>query len=344
MKIWLRLHGYEPCSWSIVWTELCNAFKDDGHEICDFADEPVNPKEWIELWWGDPQFWSWSRNKIKLRIALVLSEASSIRAEGRRNVIRNLSRADAIICPSDFAAIAFREAPIDKSIYVSPFGVNEDEFRYIERDWEGCLIFLHGGVTQFRKGSWMVPEAFIDAFRTKDNVKLIIASPVSSPMFTQIKMEYGKHPNIEFVYNRESSASELYSRSHIYVSPHLSEGFGLMPLEAMATGMACIVSRCSAPREYFSAQYGWWIEMSENYVPVKNCLPNTAGFWRLPEVDSLAEVMRAAYESKHNAYQKGLCASEFVNANMTWGHTIRRIKNIIKEVLNEKNFGNTASV
>jgi len=343
MKIWLRLHGYEPCSWTTVWEALREAFLADGDEICDVI-EPEEPEEYIELWWGDPQFWSWDRKPVKARIALALSEANSIRAEGRQNVIRNLCNADAIICPSVFATTAFREAPIDRRIYVAQFGVNPTEFTYIKRDWSGDIVFLHAGVTQFRKGSWMVAEAFIDAFKDVDKVKLIIASPRPSPMYTQMKMEYGKHPNIDFLCEREDSTRELYRQSHIYVSPHLSEGFGLMPLEAMATGMAGIIARCSAPREYFSKDYGWWIEMSENYAPISSCLPNTAGFWRLPDIQSLSASMREAYERRDELENIGKKSSEFVLKNMTWHHTATKIKTIIKEVIDEKDFGNTNSI
>ncbi len=342
MKIWLRLHGYEPCSWTTVWTALVEAFKADGDEVCDVV-EPENPEEYVELWWGDPQFWTWNRVMSKARIALCLSEAHSIRSEGKKNVIKNLSRADAIICPSHFATTAFMEAPIDVPIYVVNFGIKPDEFRYVDRDWDGCLNFLHAGVIQYRKGSWMVPEAFIMSLEGKD-AKLTIASPRSSPMFTQMQMEYGRHQQIEFICNRSESACSLYFNNHIYVSPHLSEGFGLMPVEAMATGMAGLIARCSSPREYFSTQYGMWIEMSENYAPVDACLPDTTGFWRLPDVGSLADAMTESYRNKEDMKRRGIAASKYVRENMTWNHTINGIKQIIVEVLDEKNISNTASV
>lgn len=344
MKLWFRIHGYEASSWAYVYDNLKAGFEADGDEVCIFYDEPANPEEYVELFWGDPQWWQWSNDPVRARIAIALSEARSILQQGRLMVISNLNKADRIICPSVAATQAFIEAPIDVPMDVVNFGVDTDEFSYVDRDWSSELKFFHGGVTQFRKGSWLVPEAFIKAFNTTDAASLTIATRKASPMFLQLKKEYGGHDNITFIDKLEDSMMGLYEDHHIYVSPHLSEGFGLMVPEAMSTGMACLVSRCSAPREYFSNQYGWWVEMSEGYAPVFDCLPDTAGFWRLPSVDSLAKVMREAYADRRECKECGDRGSAFISQSFTWEQTVKGIKQIIQEVLSEKGIGDTAGV
>jgi len=337
VKIWFRLHGFEPCSWTTVWEYIRVALVDVGVEVYDVTD-PEHPEECVELWWGDPQFFRWSGLPVKAKVALALSEAHSIRLEGRENAIKNLAQSDLIICPSEFATTAFRESPFDVPIRVAFFGVDPDEFSYVEREFDDTLKFLHAGVTQFRKGSWLVPEAFVAAFDKNDDVQLTIASPRSSPMFTRLKSEYGGQKNMKFHMSREDVAGSLYREHHIYVSPHLSEGYGLMPVEAMATGMPCIVSRCSAPSEYFSDKYGGWIEMSEDYVPVSECLPGTNGFWRLPDITSLGEQMRIAYEHRAEMSEKGIAASEYTRSELTWRITAEQIITHIKELLDEDDF------
>ena len=343
MKIWLRLHGFELCSWTFVWDNLRESFENQGDDIW-YTGDPPDPEEWVEVWWGDPQFWQWSDLPVKARIAIALTEAHSILKQGRKQVIQNLSKADMIICPSLFASIGFKEAPIDVPIRVVWFGANEAELKYVKRDWDSTIRYLHGGVTQFRKGSWLVPEAFIKAFDKSDDVGLTIASPKITSMFTQMKLEYGRHPNIEFICKMYESAMDLYSEHHIYVSPHLSEGFGLQPVEAMSTGMPCLVSRCSAPREYFDSKYGWWIEMSENYAPIYPCLPETNGYWRIPDVNSLAECMRESFELRKESENKGYLGSEYVRKHLTWDITTKKIKQIIKEVLIANNFSDNISL
>jgi len=319
------------------------ALNEEGVEVYDIS-EPDDPEECVELWWGDPQFWRWSRYDVKARVSLALSEARSILAHGRQQVIENIAMSDILICPSQSATIAFREAPLDLPIKVVPFGVDCNEFRPIIRQWNGSIKFLHAGVTQFRKGSWMVPEAFIMAFDNNDIAELTIHSYRSSPMFTQLKSEYGNHKKISFIENREESMIEQFKSHHIYVSPHLSEGFGLMPFEAMATGMPVIMSRCSAPREYFSNEYGWWCEMSEDYVAVDQCLPNTNGFWRLPSVESLAECMVEAYSNRSECEDKSVKAIRYIQNNLTWKYTAKGIIKCVKEVLDGKAVSNNVRI
>jgi glycosyltransferase involved in cell wall biosynthesis len=343
VNIWLRIHGYELCSWTFVWDSLRTAFLSQGDNV--FADDRIrNPEDWVEVWWGDPQYWQWSGLPVRAKIAIVVSEAHSILAQGRNLVIDNLNEADMIICASQCSTTAFMEAPIETPIKVVWFGVDTDEFKYVNRDWTGTIKYLHGGVNQFRKGSWLVPEAFVEAFTGNDDVELTIATPRVLDMFSRMRIEYGGHPKITFIDELQDNAIDLYSSHHIYVSPHLSEGFGLMIPEAMSTGMACLVSRCSSPREFFDKKYGWWIEMSEDYAPVSQCLTNTSGFWRLPDISSLVECMRESYNSIKETKKRGIAGSDYVRKNLTWELCAAKIKQIISEVLNEKNIGNNISV
>jgi glycosyltransferase involved in cell wall biosynthesis len=85
--------------------------------------------------------------------------------------------------------------------------------------------------------------------------------------------------------------------------------------------------------------------MSEMYSPVSECLIDTDGFWRIPDVESLTEVMRNAYDSRQECKEKGLNASKYILENYTWKHTVKGIKKIIEEVLDEKKgIGNSACV
>jgi len=206
------------------------------------------------------------------------------------------------------------------------FGVNLQVFQWRYRDFnESPFRFLHLGITQFRKGSWLVPEAFVRAFRRDERVELIIATHhEDNKMLARLVDEYGSHPHIFFVVSRHKDPTRHYDGAHVFVSPHLAEGWGLCIPEAMALGIPCIVSRCSAPREYFSSKFGWWCEMSDLYAPVSGCLAATTGFWRLPDVGDLAEKMRYAYEHRDECEEKGERASKYVLENLTWELGVER--------------------
>ncbi|KKN62399.1 hypothetical protein LCGC14_0511950 [marine sediment metagenome] len=335
MKLWLRIKNLEFSSWFIVWRELLKSFEQIP-EVEVWKQGPrsfphPDTKDWIEMWWGDPEFWEWSQYEVKLRIGLCLSEHQSFFTDNPSTMIQNINQCDFLLCPSYAAMQAYLEAPIEIPIYLMPFGVDEAEFRYYSRDFEeDTFKFLHLGVTQFRKGSWLIIDAWLKAFKKEEPVSLTIATSKNTPMFSQLQKEFGEHPQITFTKRKVASSTEHYYQHHVLISPHLAEGFALCIPEAMATGMPCIVSRCSAPREYFQKEFGWWIEMSELYSPVNQCKSGISGLWRLPDADSLAEKMRYAYEHRRECLEKGQVASDFVLANLTWAHSANKALEIIK--------------
>lgn len=334
MKLWFRTPGFAECSWTYVWRELFEAFKKLGHEVPENPFEaPSDVEKYVELWWGDPRDWEWSGLRVKMKAGIALTEARSILAGGREKVIENINECEILFCPTRHALRGFEEAPIDDvDFHIVPFGINDSKYVYVDRKWNKTLKFLIVGYSQFRKGSWLAPEAFITAFSLQDDTQLTVAclSGDNSLMFSELKAEYGSYPHINFDPKLKKTLMALYKNHHILLSPHLSEGFGLCIPEAMATGMPCIVSRCPAPREFFSKDYGWWIEMSEDYAPVKNCLPDTAGFWRIPDMTSLAEMMRYAHSNRGECKEKGIAASKFVLNNLTWKMTAKKMVAILE--------------
>jgi len=337
MKIWLRINALEPISsWVIVWQELVKALKEVGHTVhSDLNTIPPSPEEYIEFWWGDPIFWEWSPETVLYRVGYALSEARSLYKKSF--AIKGVQKCNLLLCPSFHASIAFLEAPIDIPIEIVPFGVDTKHYHYVDRSNLTPFKFLHLGAAQFRKGSWLVPEAFIKTFTRKEPVHLTISSFHDTEMARSLEKEYGGHPNITFNIKMEPDSFPIYQQHHVLVSPHLSEGWGMCITEAMSTGMACLVARCYTPREFFRPDFGWWIEMSEDYAPVSNCLPGTGGLWRIPDIESLAAGMRYAADHPEEVISKGKAASAYIGSNYTWELTAEKITSILSQYV----FGST---
>ena len=343
MKLWLRTHAYHQCSWSVVWKHLGDGLKDAGHTVYDdHANSPDEPSKCIEIWWGNPAEWQWSGKNVAGTIGIAIAEARSIVALNRNDAIENVKQCDLLICPSEWSATAYRESPANVPVRVIWFGYDPKEMYPVNRDWDGTLKFLLAGATQFRKGTWLGIEGFIAAFGRFSNAELYIWSSVHTPDLELLQKEYGSHKKIFFQENKLKSSFDKFKEMHIMVSPHLSEGFGLMIPEAMATGMPCMVARCSSPMEYFSNNCGWWIEMSELYAPVSDCLDNTGGTWRLPDVKSIAEIMKYVNKNRDVCKRKGIAAASYAGAHLTWSNTANGIISAIEEVLDgEGNSSNT---
>ena len=167
------------CSWTIVWNYLRKAFAEVGGAL---HIGPYPPEgDYVELWWGNPAEWEWS-GADSLKVGMALSEARSLQAEGREKAIANLKRCHLLICPSHAASLAFYELPLTCPIEVAHFGVDPDEMRFVDRDFKGKLRFLLAGAAQYRKGTNIAIEAFIQAFKWRHSVELVVWSSVKTPM------------------------------------------------------------------------------------------------------------------------------------------------------------------
>ena len=191
MKLWWRSHTDLLCSWTVVCKELVRACQNLGHEVWDSNETPRFPHQWIEVWWGAPKDWSWSGKPVVARVGLTLSESDQLIRSEQERALENLKLCDYLFVPTQSSLRAFYEMPLDKEIGLWPLGVDTERFQYTNRFIyaDETFRFLHLGVTQFRKGSWLVPEAFIAAFDEGENVELTIASHGKSPMWESLEWE-----------------------------------------------------------------------------------------------------------------------------------------------------------
>lgn len=316
----------------MVYLEMLKSLSKLTQVYDNFLNYPEKESDCVELWWGNPSVWQWSR-KSKYKIGYALSESESLQREGREKAIENLKKCDLLICPSEYSTRAYKETPTDLLIKIVPLGYNSEIFSYVDRSWKGSLKVLLAGAAQMRKGTDLGIDGFIRAFGKRKRFQLTVWSPVKTPMLTQLKEEYKSIENIIFDEKQYENPVGVYSRHHVLLHSHLSEGFGLIPLEAMATGMSVLMSRVSSPMDYFNKNVGYWIEMSENYVPVRACLKDTNGFWRMPSIDSIAGNLKFIARHRDEAKAKGRLASEYVK-QYTWENTAKKLIQLIQGEFN----------
>ena len=311
-----------------MYLELLKALRKLTRVYDNLADYPPKESDCVEMWWGDPSEWKWSR-KSKYKIGYALSEAESLKSEGRELALKNITKCDILICPSEYSSRAYYESPLDVPIKIVPLGYNPERYFLANRDWNGQLKVLLAGAAQIRKGSDLGIMGFIRAFGKSDRFHLTIWSSVKTPMREELKTEYGSISNITFDDTSYDNPMEIYSKYHILLHPHLSEGFGIIPIEAMATGMCAMLSRVSSPMEYFNNEIGYWIEMSEDYIPIRNCLEETNGFWRVPSVDSIVERLKDISRHIEEAQARGLLATTWVK-KYTWEQTAKGLLKVLE--------------
>lgn len=142
----------------------------------------------------------------------------------------------------------FKDAGVDLPGKVFPHGIDHD-WSPIERHGSGPTTFLHVGEPAYRKGGQLVFEAFKELYGNNPDYKLIIKGHGSSLVrnWDAAGMigppdEYLKNVIVDIRDLPKNELISLYASVDCLVYPSWGEGFGFIPLQALATGLPVIMT------------------------------------------------------------------------------------------------------
>lgn len=217
---------------------------------------------------------------------------------------------DEILVPSEFCRRAFRK--YHDKVRVVNLGYNEDIFKPLDRPKRDTFNFLHYNAFNIRKGFLELVQAFKEEFKEDEPVKLVLKCIQDSNYMRAMQAEGRK--NIEIIHEKLplDGMMDLLSKGDCFVFPSRGEGFGLTPLEAMATGMPAIVVNQHGIKEYFDQ--GSMIGVKSSLCPsiYRKKYKNT-GQMHKADIASLKLSMRYAYEHQDEMIDMGKKAIDRAN-------------------------------
>jgi glycosyltransferase involved in cell wall biosynthesis len=235
-------HGYGVISQQIV-----ASLQRLGHSV------PYrSPEAQVELCIGQPYLWQWS-SPDSYKVGLVAWESTKIPDKWWPG----LKTADEVWTPSPIVQGWFAEQGLETKVY--QHGVDMDFWTKKRRRRErvegsSAVRFLHIGEPAPRKGGRLVFHAFRDLFGNQPN-KARLTIKVHG--YSTIRGKQNVHPDRELNNVRmikeeydPQQMVDLVRRHDVLVYPSYGEGFGLIPLEAMATGMPVICTESWAPYKH----------------------------------------------------------------------------------------------
>lgn len=170
-------------------------------------------------------------------------------------------------------------------ISVVPLGVDLSFWRKSPARPNGPFRFHAGGSLWLRKGLDLVVRAFT-ALNLPNAELHIKAAPHA------FDTEEVRHPQITLHRNWMGTESQRdwYDQADCYVAPTRGEGFGLMPLQAIAMGIPTIISDSTGQKE-FSHLANW-------VIPCGKSKAQTVGQWDEPNLEQLKAAMLDAYQQR----------------------------------------------
>lgn len=227
-----------------------------------------------------------------------------------------LEAADLVVVPSRWCQSVFKNAGIDS--VVIPLGYDESVFTYIDRrnkrEENEYFTFLHYNAYNVRKGFLEVFKAFTKEFTIDEPVKMIFKTTVPNP-YQRFPINTDIYRNIEIITGQTSAydMQQLIKRSDCFVFPSRGEGFGVPPLECMATGLPVIVPNAHGITEYFDSKYMYEVKVAGSSPAMYSRYKGIdVGQMVTCDVDDLRRQMRWVYEHQTEAIEKGRRSSEYV--------------------------------
>lgn len=248
-----------------------------------------------------------------------------------------LDAADLVLVPSKWCQDVFEKCGVKTEVV--PLGYDDEAFTYRERpkkeETREDFVFLHYNAFNLRKGFLEVFKAFDQAFDPSEPVKLVLKTTVDNPYDRFPFINKDRNPKV--IVNNEKMTdkqlADLCGSADAFVFPSRGEGFGMTPLEAMATGLPTIVPNAHGISHYFNSDYMYEVKVKEMAPAIYSRYKGQdVGKMPICDVDDLARQMRYIYEHQEEAAEKGRLAAEYV-AQWTYSNTALRLKEIFDEYL-----------
>jgi glycosyltransferase involved in cell wall biosynthesis len=229
---------------------MSSSLKRLGHEFVQ--NDPEAP---VQIWFDQPHHWKWREDQLlatststnrnyfhQYRIGYHPWESTQL----KDGWVDKMNECDEIWTPSPLIAEWYAEDGVKVPIYVYEHGVDHEIWKPVDRKVEDTINFLHCGGEAARKGSQQTMEAFRKAFPDRQDVRLTMKMINPGWNLNQIGKITVLNKNLDL-----NELVKLFGDNHVYVYPSFGEGFGLTPLQAMATGMPTMTLPAWAPYERF---------------------------------------------------------------------------------------------
>lgn len=274
-----------------------------------------NRKSKVEITFAHPAFYQFIGNS-SYKVGYTAWESTKIQSGWEEK----LSLIDELWVPNEFCKNVFSEY-FDKNIRVFHHGISE-VFTPVKREVNDKFVFLHMGFPAVRKNLKDSVDAFLELYAGNKDVELWIKGYDTSTIFTtekNIKLISGSIPYPEL--------NNLMHRANALIYPTWGEGFGFIPLQAMATGLPSIITSGWADYEYLAEDLIINTTLEES--PWQSIHP---GKMFKPDFDSIVYNMNIVYQDYDEYSELFYKNTDHIHDEWSWEN---KVSNFFEEFLQD---------
>ena len=213
-------------------------------------DDPTAP---VQISFNHPYLYNFHTNQYKIGYSPWES------TELPPGWLDKMNSCDEIWATSDWTASVFRNAGVSVPVKTYLHGL-DPSWQPIKRERTNVVRFLHMGEPALRKGGQMAVDAFRAAFGDRTDVHLTVKAYYQSNIRAWSPAGFGlpHYNNVSIITENLTGQGlrRLYAEHDIMVYPSYGEGFGLIPLQALGTGMPVICTHAWAPYKRYLRTLG----------------------------------------------------------------------------------------
>lgn len=233
----------------------------------------------------------------------------------------NMSQCSEIWATSEFVKNIYLDNQIHPNVHVIPHGISP-EFSIVERELTGKFNFLHIGGDSERKNAQLVVDAFLELYDGKEDYQLILKYNGycrATAYVDEHIVPAHEHPQIIGIPDNFTvdQLVRLYHKCHCLVYPTSGEGFGMIPFEAIATGLPTICTNLTGCADFakmsipLEAKYG---DASFNHF----AYGVDTGDWAIPNYDALVNLMEHVVDEYELFRKHTIQSARIIHSEMTW--------------------------
>ena len=233
----------------------------------------------------------------------------------------NMSQSSEIWATSNFVKEIYENNQVHPSVHVIPHGISP-EFSILERELTGRFNFLHIGGDSKRKNAQLVVDAFLELYDGDPDYQLILK--YNNFCYADVYMNghivpAHDHPQIIGIPDNFTvdQLVRLYHKCHCLVYPTSGEGFGMIPFEAIATGLPTICTNLTGCADFakmsipLDAKWGN-ADFNDFFYGVDT------GDWAIPNYDDLIDLMTHVVNEYDEFKKYTMQSAKIIHSTLRW--------------------------